>query len=60
MRSIKIWTVLTLLIGAVDLALAFGGQIQAAVILCYPEAVCVTLLVVMIVRAYRTRASSRS
>ena len=51
--------ILTLLIGAVDLALAFGGLIQAAVLLCYAEAVCVTVLVVMIVRAYRARASSR-
>jgi hypothetical protein len=59
-KGIKIWTVLTLLIGAVNLALAFGGLIQAAVLLCYPEAVCVTVLVVMIVRAYRARASSRS
>jgi hypothetical protein len=29
------------------------------VLLCYPEAVCVTVLVVMIVRAYCARASSR-
>jgi hypothetical protein len=59
-KGIKIWTVLTLLIGAVDLALAFGGQIQAAVILCYLEAVCVTVLVVMMMRAYRTRPTAVS